>query len=164
MSRKRSKYVHDPHCLSLTHDGDCNCAPRQLRKPPFTLPQLEALMASTFGEDWKNLVIVGPFGDPIRLRDIPEECGFHPKPTEPMDRGLWQINDRPVAFKRATDVEEMFKPFKSDSYKMWLNHLTKISEKDIEDAEYISDECISNNHVKCGDDGVCACECHSEEW
>ncbi len=34
MSRNRSKYVHDEHCLSLTHDGDCDCPrPRTLRRP-----------------------------------------------------------------------------------------------------------------------------------
>lgn len=32
MSRNRSKYVHDEHCLSLTHDGECDCPrPRTLR-------------------------------------------------------------------------------------------------------------------------------------
>ena len=161
MSRKRSKYVHDPDCLSLTHDGDCDCArPRQLRKPPLTLSQLEALMAKTFGEDWKNLVIVGPVGDPIRLRDIPEECGFHPEPTESMNRGIWQINDS-VTFKRTTDVKNMFKP---NSYKVWSDYLAKISKRDVECAEYISDECIAYDHVKCGDDGVCVCDCHREEW
>ncbi len=34
MTRNRAKYVHDEHCLSLTHDGDCDCPrPRTLRQP-----------------------------------------------------------------------------------------------------------------------------------
>lgn len=55
-----------------------------------TRPELEALMAQTFGEDWKTLVLVGPVGDPIRLRDIPEECGFPPVAPS-TGYGLWQI-------------------------------------------------------------------------
>lgn len=157
MSRKRNKYIHDPNCLSLTHDGDCDCSrPRQLRKPPLTLPQLEAMLTKTFGDDWKNLVIVGPVGDPIRLRDIPEECGFHPAPSHPEGYGLYQINDKP--WVSANHVKKMFE---DKGYSAWLAHLSK---RDVEAAEYISDECVVNNHMKCGDDGVCACECHEEEW
>ncbi len=32
MTRKRSKYIHDSGCLSLTHDGECDCPrPRERR-------------------------------------------------------------------------------------------------------------------------------------
>lgn len=131
-------------------------------KPPFTLPQLEAMMAKTFGDDWKNLVIVGPVGDPIRLRDIPEECGFHPEPSHSEGYGLYQINDTLVAnFSWDLTTDHVKKMFKDKGWGAWLAHLSK---RDVEAAEYISDECVVNNHMKCGDDGVCACECHEEEW
>lgn len=49
MSRTRSKYIHDPACLSLTHDGECDCPrPRTLRR---STPELQAAYHDAIARD-----------------------------------------------------------------------------------------------------------------
>lgn len=66
-----------------------------VEKPPCSRPEFEALLAQTFGPDWKSKVLVGPCGS-FALRDLPEEAGYLPEPNPSSGAvGLWQLAPPP---------------------------------------------------------------------
>jgi len=58
--------------------------------PEMPLAEFEAMLARTFGEDWRSKAIVGPLGV-FPLRDLPGEAGYVSVPAPASSAsGLWQ--------------------------------------------------------------------------
>ena len=55
------------------------------------LAEFEAMLARTFGPDWRSKAIVGPLGV-VPLRDLPGEAGYVSDPSPASSAsGLWQM-------------------------------------------------------------------------